>query len=156
MNQEQKIIMVTGAAGGIGSIVAENLVLKNHKVIINYFRSEKKAIQLYDRINEQHSNETAILYRADVTRRSEVKKMFEFAIEKFDRIDVLVNNAGINIDRPFLEMNDDEWTKVISTILTGTFICSQEFAKQYNGNSGHIVNIGALTAIHGRKNGANL
>jgi NAD(P)-dependent dehydrogenase (short-subunit alcohol dehydrogenase family) len=52
-------------------------------------------------------------------------------------------------------MNDDEWTKVISTILTGTFICSQEFAKQYNGNSGHIVNIGALTAIHGRKNGAN-
>ena len=147
--------MVTGAAGGIGSIVAENLALKNHKVIINYFRSEKKAIQLYDRINEQHSNETAILYRADVTRRSEVKKMFEFAIEKFDRIDVLVNNAGINIDRPFLEMNDDEWTKVISTILTGTFICSQEFAKQYNGNSGHIVNIGALTAIHGRKNGAN-
>jgi acetoacetyl-CoA reductase/3-oxoacyl-[acyl-carrier protein] reductase len=155
MNQKQKTILVTGAAGGIGSTVVKNFALKNQKVIINFLKSEKKANQLRKEINDRHGKDTAFVFKADVTQRSEVKNMFDFAYEKCGRIDVLVNNAGINIDRPFLEMHDDEWTKVITTILTGTFICSQEFAKRYKGNAGHIINIGALTAIRGRKNGVN-
>jgi 3-oxoacyl-[acyl-carrier protein] reductase len=61
----------------------------------------------------------------------------------------------VNIDRPFLEMTDEDWTTVLGTILTGTFMCSQEFARRYRGDEGNIINIGAVTAIRGRKNGAN-
>jgi NAD(P)-dependent dehydrogenase (short-subunit alcohol dehydrogenase family) len=81
--------------------------------------------------------------------------MFDRIIDCFGRIDVLINNAGINIDKAFLEMTDAEWTKVINTILTGTFICSQEFSYHFRGQNGHIINIGAHTGIQGRKNGIN-
>ena len=70
-------------------------------------------------------------------------------------MDVLINNAGVNQDKSLVEMSDNEWTTVISTILNGTFICSQEFARRYDGIAGNIINIGAITAVKGRKNGAN-
>jgi NAD(P)-dependent dehydrogenase (short-subunit alcohol dehydrogenase family) len=155
MNHDKKAILITGGAGGIGATVAKNFALRNYNIIINYFKSGKKAISLSKEINDLKNKETAFAFKADIRQRSEVKNMFEFAHQKFGQVDVLINNAGLNIDRPFLEMNDEEWTKVLSTILFGTFICSQEFARQYKGNSGHVINIGALTAIHGRKNGAN-
>ena len=68
---------------------------------------------------------------------------------------VLINTAGLNIDKPFLEITDKDWSTVLGTILTGTFICSQEFARRYQGEAGHIITIGAVTALRGRKNGAN-
>jgi acetoacetyl-CoA reductase/3-oxoacyl-[acyl-carrier protein] reductase len=67
----------------------------------------------------------------------------------------LINNAGLNIDDSFLNMTDEKWKKVIDTNLTGTFICSQEFAFHFKGEKGHIINFGASTGIKGRKNGVN-
>ena len=87
--------------------------------------------------------------------RVEVAAMFEQVYAKFGRLDVLVNNAGINRDNAFLEMTDEEWETVTDTVLKGTFMCSQEFARRYTGKSGSIINFGATTAITGRKNGAN-
>jgi 3-oxoacyl-[acyl-carrier protein] reductase len=81
--------------------------------------------------------------------------MFDEIYESFGKIDVLINNAGVNKDRPFLDMTESEWSSVINTILTGSFNCSQEFAKRFHGDVGHIINIGAVTAISGRKNGIN-
>ena len=93
--------------------------------------------------------------KAYVSTRSEVVRLFEETAAALGCADVLVNNAGLNIDGPFLEMTDQQWHTVVSTILTGTFLCSQEFARRFRGKEGHIVNIGALTAFRGRKNGAN-
>jgi acetoacetyl-CoA reductase/3-oxoacyl-[acyl-carrier protein] reductase len=70
-------------------------------------------------------------------------------------VDVLINNAGLNLDGPFLEMAESEWRRVLDTVLTGSFFCSQEFARRFSGEEGHIISIGAVPAIHGRKNGAN-
>ena len=96
-----------------------------------------------------------VAIQADVCRRTEVQSLFERIYQTFGRMDVLINNAGVNQDKSFVEMSDDEWTTVISTILNGTFICSQEFARRYDGTAGNIINIGAITAVKGRKNGAN-
>jgi acetoacetyl-CoA reductase/3-oxoacyl-[acyl-carrier protein] reductase len=81
--------------------------------------------------------------------------MFAQACRVFGSVDVLINNAGINRDTSFVEMSDEEWDMVIDTILKGTFMCSQEYARQYKGSEGNIVNIGAVTGIKGRINGAN-
>ena len=70
-------------------------------------------------------------------------------------MDALINNAGLNMDGPFLEMTDEQWRKVIGVNLTGTFICSQEFALHFKGEAGNIINISASTGIRGRKNGCN-
>jgi acetoacetyl-CoA reductase/3-oxoacyl-[acyl-carrier protein] reductase len=81
--------------------------------------------------------------------------MFDQACQAFGKVDVLVNNAGTNLDRAFLAMSDEDWDGVIDTILKGTFICSQEYARRYAGSAGSIINIGAVTALKGRPNGAN-
>jgi acetoacetyl-CoA reductase/3-oxoacyl-[acyl-carrier protein] reductase len=84
-----------------------------------------------------------------------VQALFDQIYQAWGRLDVLINNAGLNRDKAFLEMSDEEWETVIATILTGTFMCSQEFARRFSGDSGNIINIGAVTAIKGRKNGVN-
>ena len=155
MSNNRKAVIITGATGGLGSKIAKEFAVNKYSVIINYLKSEKRAIKLCDELNTLYRDDIATSFQADVINRIEVKRMFDFTQERFGNLDVLINAAGINLDRPFLDMSDLEWSRVISTILTGTFICSQEFAFRYRGNSGHIINIGALTAIRGRKNGAN-
>ncbi len=93
--------------------------------------------------------------KADVSKRSDIRMMFDSVYERFGSIDILINCAEINRDASFLSMTDDQWDSVVNTILKGTFMCSQEFALRYKGQSGHIINIGSLSAVRGRKNGAN-
>jgi 3-oxoacyl-[acyl-carrier protein] reductase len=150
-----KTILITGAARGIGAHLALHFAQQGHHVIVNYRRSEAAAVRLRDQINAACGADRARIMRADVARRSEVSAMFDAAWARHGGVDVVINNAGINLDRPFLEMTDDEWDTVIATILTGTFVCSQEYARRYAGSDGQIITVGALTAISGRKNGAN-
>lgn len=155
MAEEEKVILVTGASGGIGAALARGFAGKGDRVVINYLNSEQAARSLGEEINRRRGPGTALVLRADVSRRGDVRKMFEAAVDQFGGVDVLVNTAGLNLDRPFLEMTDEDWSTVLGTILTGTFLCSQEYALRYRGEAGNIVNIGAVTAIRGRKNGAN-
>ena len=96
-----------------------------------------------------------LLIKADISKRAAVRDMFDKIIDSFGRVDALINNAGLNIDRPFLKMTDEQWRTVMEVNLTGTFICSQEFALHFKGKTGDIVNISASTGIRGRKNGCN-
>jgi NAD(P)-dependent dehydrogenase (short-subunit alcohol dehydrogenase family) len=155
MAEEKKVVLVTGASGGIGSALARGFTGKGARVVINYLKSEQAARSLGEEINRRRGPGTALVLRADVSRRGDVRQMFEAAVDQFGGVDVLVNTAGLNLDRPFLEMTDEDWSTVLGTILTGTFLCSQEYALRYRGEAGNIVNIGAVTALRGRKNGAN-
>lgn len=155
MSQEKKVILVTGSSRGIGAALARTFAEKGWCVVTNYLKSGQAALQGRDAINALGGPGAALAIQADVSRRVDVRRMFDQAVEKYKKVDVLVNTAGVNIDRPFLEMTDEDWTTVLGTILTGTFICSQEFASRYQGDDGNIINIGAVTAIRGRKNGAN-
>jgi len=155
MVEDKKVVIVTGSSSGIGAALVRGFAGKGDHVVINYLKSEEAALKLCTEINARHGPGTALALKADVSRRSDVQWLFSQVIRKFDKVDVLVNTAGLNIDRPFLEMTDEDWSTVLETILTGTFICSQEFARCYRGKAGNIINIGAVTAIRGRKSGVN-
>ena len=156
MAEEKKVVLITGSSRGIGAGLARSFAEKGYAVAINYLKSEqaagrarrKASMPALERILPWQSGRMSGC-------RSDVSQMFDQVIARFKRIDVLVNTAGLNIDKPFLEMTDEDWSTVLGTILTGTFICSQEFARRYQGEAGHIITIGAVTALRGRKNGAN-
>ena len=147
--------MVTGSSRGIGQCLVESFAALGHKVVVNYSQSKDEAESVYSGIVQRSGPDSALIIKADVKDRDAVSKMFDATYAKFGTCDALVNNAGINKDGPFLEMTADDWSSVLDTILTGSFNCSQEFARRYQGNQGHIFNIGAVTGISGRKNGVN-
>jgi len=155
MAEEKKVVLITGSSRGIGAALARSFAEKGYAVAINYLKSERAAGQLQEGIDARYGVGTAVSIRADVGIRSDVSQLFEQVTARLNRVDVLINTAGLNIDKPFLEMTDEDWSTVLGTILTGTFICSQEFARRYRGEAGHIITIGAVTALRGRKNGAN-
>ncbi len=152
---EQRVILITGSSRGIGAGLAEHFAGKGLKVVINHSKSDEEAGRLHRRIAGTVDPGSVMLVKADVSKRADVRSMFDRIVASYGSVDVLVNNAGINLDRPFLEMTDEQWQRVIDTNLTGTFICSQEFALRFKGKIGHIINIGATTGIRGRKNGCN-
>ena len=149
------VALITGGLSDIGRATAEAFARRGFAVVVNYRHSPEKAAALAEFLRREAGAPGALAVQADVRRRTNVVALFDRAIESFGRVDVLVNNAGVNRDRPIMDMSEDEWETVVSTILNGAFWCSQEFARRYVGSGGCIVNIGALTALKGRKNGAN-
>ena len=152
---DRKVALITGAARGIGAALAAGFADAGYRVVIHYRTSEAQARAVHEQVTARHGADTALLVQADVSDRAGVRRMFDAARERFGGVDVLVNNAGINRDGPFLDMSDADWRQVLDAVLTGTFICSQEYARRYTGPEGHIVNLGAPTGLSGRKNGAN-
>jgi len=149
--KSKRVILITGASRGIGASLAEHFALRGDRVILNYRSSADAAAALRDRLGP----ESVLAVKADVSRRLQVRRMFDSAQEAFGGVDVLIHMAGVNRDAPFGEMTDAAWHEVVSVILTGTFICAQEFALRFKGGNGHIITVGSLSAVRGRKNGAN-
>ena len=152
---DRKVALITGAARGIGAVLAAGFADAGYRVVIHYRTSEAQARAVHEQLTTRHGTDTAMVVQADVSDRAGVCRMFDAARERFGGVDVLVNNAGLNKDGPFLDMSDEDWRLVLDAVLTGTFICSQEYARRYTGPEGHIVNLGATTGVSGRKNGAN-
>jgi 3-oxoacyl-[acyl-carrier protein] reductase len=152
MKINEEVVLITGALSDIGKAIAENLFDSGYSVLINYRNNNIEAENFLKQFNE---SERVKLIKADIRLHDQVIHMFDEAYKIFSNVDVLINNAGINRDISFLEMTDDQWKDVTSTILSGTFFCSQEFSRRYKGIDGNIINIGAVTAFKGRKNGAN-
>ena len=151
-----KVVLITGSSRGIGASLATYFAKNKYYTVINYSNSKNDAEKLYDSISQIVDKKYLLLCKADVSKRNDVNKMFKKIIKIFGKLDILINNAGLNIDKPFLKLTDNDWQKVLQINLTGTFICSQEFAIHFGKRkNGHIINFGALTGITGRKNGAN-
>ncbi len=148
---KKRVVVMTGGASGLGVALTAHFVGRGDHVTMNY-RSQAKADKL---IAELNTPDRLLAIKADVTGRAEVIAMLDQTIERFRRLDVLFNSAGINRDAPFLELTDEDWDSVVGAYLKGTFICSQEFVCRKPEGSGHIINLGAACALQGRKNGAN-
>lgn len=114
-----KIAVVTGASRGIGASTAIVLAKQGAVVIVNYNNSVVEANKVVTSIEKD--NGKAIAIKADVSNREEVKKMFEIIKEKYGKVDLLVNNAGILKDRTLAKMSNEEWDRNISINLTGMF-----------------------------------
>lgn len=154
-DSKEKVVLITGALSDIGRATAQAFARAGYSVAVNHRSKADEAARFADELMRDCGAPRAVAVQADIRRRAEVTAMFEQIYGQFGRLDVLINNAGINRDNTFLEMSDEEWETVTDTVLKGTFMCSQEFARRYTGTSGSIINFGATTAITGRKNGAN-
>jgi glucose 1-dehydrogenase len=146
-NNKKKVAIITGSSEGIGRAIAIAFAKsKEYSGIVTNSRKIERAQRISDEINLLDCNSIAI--QADVSKESDCIKLIEETIKKYDRIDVLVNNAGIQQDVPFEETSIEEWYKIIGVDLTGPFVCSREavkhMKKQQHPRGGCIINISSV------------
>ena len=143
-----KVILITGASRGIGRNIAKKLAQNGERVIANYNKSEKEAIELKKDL-EAEGIEIDI-FKADVSKREEVIELVKFVEEKYKKIDVLINNAGISDIKLFTDVTDEDWNNIINTNLYSAFCCTQEVVKNMIKNhSGCIINISSIWGLVG-------
>lgn len=139
-----KIILITGASRGIGREIAKNLAKKGYKIIANYNKSEEAAQDL------AKMSDNIEIYKADVSKRVEVKQMVDYIIKKYKKIDVLINNAGISETKLFTDVTDEEWNKIVNNNLYSAFCVTQEVAKNMIcEKNGCIINISSVWGMVG-------
>jgi glucose 1-dehydrogenase len=144
-NKTGKVVVVTGSGKGIGKAIALAFAKGGYSVVTND-RDAKPAEDTAKEIIDKGG--TAYPIRADISESGEVDQLIAGAIEKFGRIDVLVNNAGIQNPKEFLELSVDEWKKIIDVNLTGTFMCSQRAARHMaERGGGVIINISSVHQV---------
>jgi glucose 1-dehydrogenase len=141
---ESKICIVTGAATGIGRAIATKFVKEGAAVVIDYVGSSDRADQLVSALETIGGRALAVA--ADVSDAKQVAMLFDETVKEFGRVDVLVNNAGIEHKAPFVDTPDEEWNNIIAVNLTGPFLCSRRAAKQMiaQGGGGRIINISSV------------
>lgn len=143
-----KTALVTGGSRGIGAEIAIQLAKKHYNVVLNYNCSEKAAKKIQQELREQ--NIYIQIFKADISKRQEVKKMISYTIEKFGNIDILVNNAGIDQVKPFINITDEDWEKMMKTNLYSVFYCTQEvLPNMLHNQNGCIINISSIWGITG-------
>ena len=144
----EKVALVTGASRGIGREIAKSLAKQNIKVIANYNNSEEKAIELKKELEAEGI--VIDIVKADVSKREEIKNLVKYAIENYEKIDILINNAGISEYKLFTDETDEDWNKVINTNLYSAFAVSQEaIPNMIKNKKGCIINISSAWGIVG-------
>jgi NAD(P)-dependent dehydrogenase (short-subunit alcohol dehydrogenase family) len=133
--------VVTGADRGVGKGIALELAKRGCRVAVNYHVTPELADPTVAEL--QALGVDAFAVRADVRVRADVEAMMQAAVDRFGRLDVLVNNAGVQTWKPFLEVDDEEWDLVIDTNLKGGFLCAQAAAKHMKAAGGSIIFIGS-------------
>jgi glucose 1-dehydrogenase len=116
--------LVTGASKGLGAGIAIALAQAGADVLVNYKSDREGAEKVAGEI--RGAGRTAAVFKADVADESQVIAMFHFMVDKFGRIDILINNAGLQRNAPFDQMSMADWQTVIGTNLTGQFLCARE------------------------------
>lgn len=143
-----KTIIVTGGSRGIGSAIVKMMAEEKYNVVLNYNKSDEKAKAIQEELKNKGCN--VEIFKADVSKRDEVKRLIEFTLNKFKTIDVLVNNAGIDNEKLFQDITDEDWNRVISTNLYSVFCACQEVAPiMINQKSGLIINISSIYGTNG-------
>lgn len=146
MEFKDKVVLVTGSSRGIGRSIAVKFAKEGANVIINYKNSKKEA-EVLSEILSTYGN-SCMCIQADVSKEDEVKAMVEKIIDKYGKIDVLVNNAGIAIDADFEDRKVSDWKDTLDTNLIGVFLTSK-YAGSYmkEAKYGKIVNISSTNGL---------
>ncbi len=143
-----KTILITGGSRGIGKCLAENLATDGFNIVLNYNKSKKQAEEIKKNLAEKGIN--IEIFKADVSKREEVKKLIKFTLDKFKNIDILINNAGIAKLQMFNDITDEDWNEMISTNLNSAFYTIQEALPNFVHNkSGCIINISSIWGMVG-------
>ena len=143
-----KVAIVTGASKGIGREIAKTLAKNEIKVIANYNNSEKEAKELKEELKKE--NLEIDIVKADVSTRKGTNKLAKYALEKYKKIDILINNAGISEYKLFTDETDEDWQRVINTNLYSAFAMSQEvIPSMVHQKNGLIINISSAWGVVG-------
>jgi len=141
---KKKIALVTGGTSGIGETIAEVLIKNGYFVIVNYINDSQA-----ENFKNNFKNKEYKLVKADITNRKDVQIMKNEIISKYKKIYLLVNNAGIMIDKTLKNMSFEEFDKVINVNLTGTFNITKSMLDTIEDN-GRIINITSISGIYGQ------
>ncbi len=140
---EGKVALVTGGSSGIGKAISIEMARRGARVIVNYVGGADRADDVVHTINTAEG--VAVAIQADVSKAGDVSRMIAQAVSEMGRLDVLVNNAGIEKETPFLEKPEAEWDRVIAVNLKGPFLCTQFAARQMaKQGGGTIINISSV------------
>lgn len=145
---KDKVVVVTGSGRGIGKATAERFAAEGAKVVIAERDEDTGSATAKELTDAGHD---ALFVRVDVANRESVSALFKATVERFGRVDVLVNNAGILGDATLKKMTDDQFDAVLSVNLRGTFMATQEAAAlmREQGDGGAILNAASVVALYG-------
>ncbi|MZE79643.1 SDR family NAD(P)-dependent oxidoreductase [Streptomyces xinghaiensis] len=147
----EPLSLVTGGTRGIGLELSRRLIALGHRVVAFYWSDRTAA----EKCEADHPGRLTTM-RVDLADAETVRAAADRVLAEHGTPAVLVNNAGVNIDRPFLELTGEDWRRVLDTNLSGPFWLTQALAPaMLEAGGGHVVNVGATTGIRPRVNGAN-
>jgi 3-oxoacyl-[acyl-carrier protein] reductase len=154
MNFQDQVVLVTGGSKGIGRAICLAFAAGGARVAVNYGHDEEAA-RLVD-LEVQKAGGRAHILQGDITRKEDVDRMFKEILDRFGRLDVLVNNAGIIRDTPLMLMADKDWDAVMETNLKGTFYCCRAALRpMISRRRGRIINLASPSALTGRAGQTN-
>lgn len=146
-NQEEnianKVVIVTGGSRGIGAEIVKLLAKLDYTVILNYNKSETCAKNVENELKKM--GYTVDIFKADVSKSNEARELILFALNKYGKVDVLINNAGISQSKLFTDITEKEWDKMINNNLNSVFYCTKAVAdNMIHNKNGLIINISSI------------
>lgn len=139
-----KVAIVTGADSGIGRAIALQLAADGATVVVNYAHNQEKAQEVLQSIQQKQGK--AIVMQADVSQYQQAMGLIAQTVEHFNRLDIMVNNAGMEIHSPFLDVTEEDFDRVVDVDLKGAFFCAQAAAREMikRKTPGRIINISSV------------
>ena len=143
----KKCVLITGSSIGLGNEIAKSFASNNYNVIVTYLNHKEEALELKNKL-ENNYNVTVLCEKLDISNEENIIDLKNKVIDKFNKIDVLVNNASISIDTTFEDKTKDNFMKILEINLVGTFLMSKHFGDLMNEyKSGNIINISSTNGI---------
>lgn len=151
---ENRVAVVTGGSRGIGKAIALELAKRGATVVVNYHSSSKKSEEIVETIIKNGGQASA--FQADISNMEQATALIKTTIDKYDTIDILINNAGITKDKLIMMMSEDDWDAVQDTNLKGTFNCSKAAVRHMmRKRYGRIINITSVAGQMGNAGQTN-
>lgn len=144
----EKVAIITGASRGIGREIAKTLARKGIKIIANYNKSEKESKELKEEL--QKEGYEIEIFKADVSKKEQCEELVKYTLEKYKKIDILINNAGIDKYQLITEVTQEDWNEIINTNLYSAFcMCQEVLPNMIHNKNGCIINISSMWGIVG-------
>ena len=151
---KDKVAIVTGGSRGIGKAIAIALAEAGANILLNYSRSDKQADEVKKQVEKK--GRKCVTVRADVGRFEQAQNLGKAVMNHFGRVDILINNAGVNRDRTLRRMTHEQWNEVIQTNLSSVFNCTKAVVEPMVAqNSGVIISISSIIGEMGNVGQAN-
>lgn len=151
---DKKVVLITGASGALGGEISKYFAERNYNLVLHYNSHPEKIEEIENIINKFKIEYLNV--KSNIINENEVKEMFSIVEKKFSKLDVLINNAGIHIDRTLWKLSLADWDEVINVNLTGAFLCSKyAIPLMRKENFGRIINISSVVGQRGELGTSN-